>query len=284
MRALLALALLAGCGTMPEASTAMEARLRRDALAVCEPLTNGGRADAVRAALARDGVATREHDYDTIEAGEPRPVLFVAWHDASDGVTGLLRLLSHGVIDLPPITGGAVENAGGVAVGLELARCGRWVVFTGAHNAGHLGAHAFARSLPDAAWPRCVIVLAQLGASEPIAFAFDGLDTSDGIAFGGWAPVSALLTEAPWCLVPGPSWAHWRSTRVIALRGAPDGFAADQWATIAQTAAVGVSLPVTRYHGLADTPAQLEPRWLALAAKRAEVLEMIEQLRSGDSR
>ena len=268
--------LLSGCGTMELGKTPVEERLRSDMLKIESAWTNAGREEAIREILIRDKIPFVEHSISwhtnrvNFEIGTRRgtpggrdDVLFGAWHDASDSLLSMLRTVSKGVIDLPPMTNGALDNASGCVVALELARQGRWCLIAGEHQSGHLGARSFAANLE--VWPGNVVTLFHLGGSRPEGYSVGPLtfDTSDGIAWKMWSPASSLLSEAPWGALPRASWIDWRSTHISVVMGPPPGFVMDQLLVSAQSMFFMSALPITRYHGIPDTSGNLSAAFLA---------------------
>lgn len=259
------LLLLAGCGAPPDAKTELGRRLRADLIAVCAPYTNAGREEAVRSILRRDGVPFAEHKpvlwslrrnlLANFAVRHPPKVLFLAHVDMTDALTALPRGWSLGAIDGPALSGGALDNGGGVAVGIELARRGYPVAFTALEEAGLLGSRALAAEMD--VLPELVISIDCVGDGQLLVVVGatpNPIAASDQDAFNRQNPaveiVRGVLWNGPLGVLPWHR-GFFRATSTEAVLLTSER-------TWPDVLACAMALPCARIHGPRDRLAVIE--------------------------
>lgn len=271
------LLLLSSC-SLPQAKTPLESRLRGDLESICNNWTNGGREETVEEILKRDKIKYVKQRisyvpprFNYICNPKAKGSMFLSHLDCTDGLTNIFRLYSLGVLDfLPPLSSGAFDSGGAVAVCLELARRGRYVCITSLHESGAQGAKVLASSMD--VLPKKVFYVALVGGSHPtvaktIPILSSVFAITDGNEFDHQsAPVEmirGLVGNGPLGLLPNGGWLRWRGTEVIWIAGPPDWYVCDQIAQIIGSVGFGVGPPFFRYHGLMDHPCRIDLGHLA---------------------
>lgn len=276
----LLLVLATGCGTMPKATNDVQLRLRGWVNEVCDAGGNLGRQAKLQEILDRERVQYTKQSigfytpYYNFICNKPQAVLFVIHHDKTDTIRNFFTQPTHGFLDpvVPNvISEGAWDNGASVAVGIELARRGRYVAFTGLEESGLLGARTLAAELETL--PTTVIVVDQVGAG-PVhrGVMVSPFGAHDGQPFSYMNPVCEIFRGAwmngPLGLIPRSAWLRWRSTDVHWLTSNPPWPILDAIANLA-------ALPLSRIHGVFDRRYLIKPKWMEQALYACEQIHYV---------